>query len=72
VVELGNSYWAILDYIHLNLSGKGGAGCGEGWHGIVCLEQFATVSEGRMGAAGVFGESDGVLGFFKLLSRWGF
>ena len=53
-------------------SGEGGVGCGEGWHGVVCLEQLATLSEGTMGAAGVFGEGDGVLGFFKLLSGWGF
>ena len=43
-------------------SGKGGAGCGEGWHGIVCLEQFATVSEGTLGAAGIFGDGDGLSG----------
>ena len=38
----------------------------------LCLGQLATVSEGSMGAAGVFGDDNGVSGFFKLLSGWGF
>ena len=48
--------------LHSSESGEGGAGCREGWHGVFCLEQLATVSEGTMGAAGVFGDGDGFSG----------
>ncbi len=48
--------------LHSFEPGKGGAGCGEGRYGVVCLEQLASVSEGAMGAAGVFGDGDGFSG----------
>jgi REP element-mobilizing transposase RayT len=48
--------------LHSSESGEGGAGCGEGWHGIVCLEQLAIVFEGALGAAGFFGDGDGFSG----------